>query len=83
MGDSDEAKMIETVRKLRLAADILEEQIGVAEPRFLRNAESATRQTVQWVDEIEEFRHRRTMPTTNRTASGKPAARYTIGYRDR
>lgn len=57
--------------------------MGVAEPRFLKNAESATRQTVQWVDEIEEFRRRRTMPTTNRMADGKQAAHYTIGYRDR
>ncbi|PIL26546.1 hypothetical protein GSI_12304 [Ganoderma sinense ZZ0214-1] len=63
----------ELVRRLRKAADILEEQ---EDPRFIQNAKAVTKRVSDWVGEIELHENRRTMPTTNRRSASS-----TIGYK--
>ncbi len=73
--------MLEMARKLRLGADILEEQAERAEPRFLANAKRAVKPAVDWVTNIEQELKRRTMSTTNANVRGQPALRDIIGYK--
>ncbi|RDX44376.1 hypothetical protein OH76DRAFT_1487106 [Lentinus brumalis] len=83
LDDADIVRLTEMVRKLRAGADILEQQIGQADRRFLANAERAIKPTISWVTNIEQELTRRTMTTTNATVRGKPALRDIIGYKFR
>ncbi|KAH9836527.1 uncharacterized protein C8Q71DRAFT_46536, partial [Rhodofomes roseus] len=81
LDDEDAGDVHEQVRLLRRAADILEEQQDLAEPRFIKNAMRATHGAVKWAQDIEKHERRRTMPITNTTERGQALPSNVIGYK--
>ncbi|KAH9929343.1 uncharacterized protein B0H18DRAFT_1117392 [Fomitopsis serialis] len=70
----------EHVRLLHLAADMIEEQLDVADPQFIENAMRATRSAARWARDIEEHEKRLAMPT-NAHERGQALSPNIIGYK--
>ncbi|KAH9831839.1 uncharacterized protein C8Q71DRAFT_780708 [Rhodofomes roseus] len=81
LDDEDAGDVREQARLLRRAADILEEQHELAEPRFIKNAMRATRSAAKWAQDIDKHEHRRTMPITNAVERGQALPSNVIGYK--
>lgn len=80
--DGFDESVRDMISKLRLSADILEDQLDRnAEPRFLQNALRVMKPTLKWADDITVHQTRRTMPITNARGKNQPSSTNVIGYK--
>ena len=84
--DLEDASLVdlkEAVRRLRLAADVLEEYQDEPTSRFVENAKWVMRPALKWDADVEHHQRRRTMPITNASGHTHEVSRSinVIGYR--